>query len=351
MGEPRWQAALYGRFMRGARAQIVDQIHQAGGRVVNDLTRSTDCLIVGAGAINFIANGHLAQRLALARARHVRVVPEARIASVLGDPLPAPTLPVKNVGYLPEPVLDLLNAFGLIHLAEAKIRFADAAVLKSAIGLLAETTDLRALTITLLRHQDAPAGPHKLVTSDAGEPLLMWDDGVTTMDGQGLLDLETQPPLADVFEAAMMAEAEGDLTTADRLYATCARADKRDPIAPFNRANVLVQLGDLPQAAICCRQAIDRDSAMAEAHYNLAGILERQDDLHGARRHLDQALAIEPSYADALFNLAQLHLRGDHPARAKPLFETFLATSPSPYWAQKARAGIAIATKAPAQDH
>ncbi|MEL6234149.1 MAG: tetratricopeptide repeat protein [Pseudomonadota bacterium] len=349
MGAPRWQAALYGRFVRGARAQIVEQIDQAGGRVVNDLTRSTECLIVGAGAINFIVNGHLAQRLALARARNLHVVPEARIGSVLGDPLPAPTVPVKSVGYLPEPILDLLNAFGLIHLADAKIRFSDAPVLKSAIGLLSETTDLRALIVTLLRHQDAPAGPHRLVTSDVGEPLLMWDDGLTTMDGQGLLDLETLPPLADVFDAAMMAEAEGDLTTADRLYATCARADRRDPIAPFNRANVLVRLGDLPQAAICCRQAIDRDGAMAEAQYNLAGILERQDDLPGACRHLEAALAIEPDYADALFNLAQLHLRlGDRPL-AKTLFEKFLATSPAPYWAQKARAAIVIATTADAQ--
>ncbi|MEM7058513.1 MAG: tetratricopeptide repeat protein [Pseudomonadota bacterium] len=341
------QVALYGRFVQGDRALIVQQIKDAGGRIVNDLTRSTDCLIVGAGATNFIANGHLTERLAAARDRGVQVVPEARIDSILGEPSPEPTLPVGNAGYIPEPILDLLNAFGLIQLAKGMVRFADAQVLKSAIGLLAQSPDPRTLILTLLKHQDAPAGLHKLVTSDEGEPMLIWDDGVTDLKGQGLLDLENSPPLDDIFEAAMMAEAEGDLRTADRLYATCTRAERKDPIAPFNRANVLVQLGDLPQAAVAYRQAIARDRSMAEAHYNLAGVLERQEDTTNAQAHLEAALKIEPGYADALFNLGQLHLQAGDAAQATRLFQQFLETSPSPYWERKARSALLLASAHP----
>ena len=126
------QIALYGRFVQGGRAQAIEKIKQAGGRIVNDLTRSTDCLVIGGGATNFISNGHLADRLATARDRDVDVVPEARIASLLGEGMPPPTVPVASAGYLPGPVLDLLNAFGLIHLADGMVRFGDAPIRTSS---------------------------------------------------------------------------------------------------------------------------------------------------------------------------------------------------------------------------
>lgn len=338
------QIALYGRFLARPRAEIARAVEAAGGRIVKDLTRATECLVVGAGATNFVANGHLADRLSRARARGVPVLPEDRfLAALQGAEPPAPTLPVDQAAFLPEPLLDLLNAFGLIHLADGCVRFADASVVKSAAQLLADNPDPLRLIAMLLRHREAPVGRHRLVAGADGEPMLAWEDGLTTLDGQGLLDLDPAVPLDDVFEAAMMAEAEGDLEAADRLYATCVRADRRDATAAFNRANVLMQMGDLAQAIIAYRQAIARDGDLAEAHYNLAVALERQADIEAARTHLQTALSIEPGYSDALFNLAQIQLNHGSKDEARRLFQRFLATAPSAYWTKKAEAGLFLA--------
>lgn len=343
------QIALYGRFRARPRAEIAAAAEGLGARIVTDLTRATDLFVVGAGATNFVANGHLAQRLAAARARGAPVAPEERFLALLSGaaPPPAPTAPLASAsapeGPPPEPILDLLNAFGLIQLEQGAVRFADAAVLRAASALYREDPAPLPLIAALLRHRDAPAGRHQLVSGEDGAPLLAWEDGLTTLEGQGLLDLEPAPSLEEAFEAAMMAEAEDDLETAERLYATCARADRRDPIAPFNRANALLRLGDPVQAVLAYRQAIARDAAFAEAHYNLAAALERQGDLGAAEAHLETALKLAPDYPDALFNLGQLRLKDGDGDGAAPLFERFLATEPSAYWRRKGQAALILA--------
>ncbi|MEM9145842.1 MAG: hypothetical protein AAGC57_06550 [Pseudomonadota bacterium] len=85
-----------------------------------------------------------------------------------------------------------------------------------------------------------------------------------------------------------------------------------------------MRLGDLAKATVCCRQAIARDTSLAEAQDNPARILERQE-VDGARRHVEAVLAIEPGCTAVLFNLAYLHLRYDADAEAIALFERFLA--------------------------
>ena len=80
---------------------------------------------------------------------------------------------------------------------------------------------------------------------------LQWPDGLTTLEGQGVLAFdEDHASLDDLFEAAALADADGDADEAARLYDLCARADRKDPIAPFNLANMRLAEGAHDQAAL-----------------------------------------------------------------------------------------------------
>ena len=128
----------------------------------------------------------------------------------------------------------------------------------------------------LARARDlSPAGRRKIVLTQAGEAALQWDDGLTTLEGQGLLPLdEAHASVDDLFEAAALAEAQGDLDEAARLYDMCARADRRDAIAPYNYANIRLVQGRSAEAMLAYQQALARDPKLIEARYNLAQALE-----------------------------------------------------------------------------
>lgn len=335
--------ALYGRFRYKTRREIARAAEAAGARTSSDLVRQTTLFVVGAGAVNHIATGHLPARLAAAHARGVPVMGEGRfVLALAGQGEPDPTFPLDKVGQRPDHLVEVLSAFDLIYVKSGHCRFADVGAIRSAITLLAEGHALRDVVAILAEHRRAPAGRHSLTVADDGTPLLRWDDGVTTLDGQGMLELEDDISVEERFEAAMEAEAEGDFDLAERLYDACARVDRRDPIAPFNLGNVLVQLGRPKEAAIAYRQAIARDTDFAEAHYNLARLAESVGDETGAETHLRRALAIDGDYADAVFNLAQLRLAKGDRAEARRLFERFIAIGAPPYWLRKARAALQL---------
>ncbi|HEY1425130.1 MAG TPA: tetratricopeptide repeat protein, partial [Caulobacteraceae bacterium] len=186
----------------------------------------------------------------------------------------------------------------------------------------------------------APIGRHRIVLTPSGEAALQWDDGRTTLEGQGVLPFD-ETSLDDLFEAAAIAEGEGALDEAARLYDMCSRADRRDAIAPYNYANIRLEQGAAEDAALAYQRALGRDPRFIEARYNLAQALEALGKHEAAEAELVRVLNADQAYADAIFNLAQLKMKAGAMAAAKALYERYLALGPPDEWAATARKAIA----------
>lgn len=239
----------------------------------------------------------------------------------------------------------LLNAFDLIQATSDHCRFGDVETLRTAATLLEDGHELSSVVRILLQAQSAPSGRYRIVTDDRGEPRLDWGGALTGLDGQGLLPLPDQPDLDDLFDAALLAEAEGRLHDAARDYALCARMDRRDPISPFNLANVLVKLGETQDALTHFARAISRDPGLTEAYYNRAQLWEAQGSPDRASKDLRAAITADPTYANALFNLAQLELLCGAADAAASLLERVLRVETSPDRRLIASKALAVAKK------
>jgi tetratricopeptide (TPR) repeat protein len=179
------------------------------------------------------------------------------------------------------------------------------------------------------------------VLGPSAKGALQWESGLTTLEGQGYLPLDSaHPDLDELFEAAELAEAGGDHEEAARLYEICANADRSDPIAPYNLGNIRLSQGDHKEAILAYERALARDSGFVEARYNLALALEAAGKQKRALDELKRALAADPAYSDAMFNLAQLLMKSGDIAAAKSLYERYLASNPPAEWAATARKAI-----------
>jgi len=338
--------ALYGRFSPGERERIRHEIEARGGAVARDLTRRSDVLVVGALATPLIECGALQSRLANARARHVPIYGERRFLSLLTDEREKhpPSLPLSTAlgpSGLGRHDADLLAAFDLIHVTDEHCRFGDAQVIRTAGELVGQGRSRTEIVRILERAREAPSGRHKLVLTPSGNPALQWDDGVTTLEGQGLLPLDIpHAELDELFERAELAEARGDHEEAAQLYETCAGADRSDAIAPYNLGNILLAEKKWDDAAAAYRRALARDPDFIEAHYNFALALEGGGKWRQSAVELAFVLTLDPAHQDAMFNLAQLYLKAGEITEAKEHFEKYLALGPPPDWAKTARKAI-----------
>lgn len=344
--------ALYGRFSAGARARFAAAVTAAGGAVARDLTRRCDALVVGAQALPLLESGALARRLEQAHARAAAIFGERRFAAYLAGAAEAPAsyplaVALAQCG-LSEADALALAAFDLLQLEGAQCSFADAQTLRAAGELAAAGRSLGQIVRALCELRDAAPGGRRRLVAAPGGAALAWEDGLSTLSGQGLLPLAGESPeLEDLFEAAAAAEADGDFALAERLYARCARLDRKDPAAPYNQANALFALARFQEAALAYQQALARDPELAEARYNRAQALEALGRAGEAADELQAALASEPTYAEALFNLAQLRFAAGRLGEARALYERFLAAGPAPEWAAKARRALAYCAGAP----
>ncbi|HVM99332.1 MAG TPA: tetratricopeptide repeat protein [Caulobacteraceae bacterium] len=318
-----------------------------GGQVARDLTRRSDALVVGALATAFIDTGALPARLATARERGLPVFSERAFAAALtGAPADGgATLPLATAlapTALTTADAELLAAFDLVELQDNHCRFGDAGVIRTLAELVAQGRSRGEAVAILARARDvAPVGRHKIVLTGSGEAVLQWQDGLTTLEGQGVLALdEDHASLDELFERAALTEAAGDLDGAARLYDICARSDRTDAIAPYNLANIRLEQGANEEAALGYQRALARDPRFAEARYNLAQALEGSGKLDAAAIELTRLLESDPTYADAVFNLAQLRMSAGNMAEAKGLYERYLSLDPPAPWAATARKAI-----------
>jgi tetratricopeptide (TPR) repeat protein len=339
--------ALYGRFSSGERERLQGAIVQAGGSVARDLTRRSDVLLIGALATALIDSGALAARLSTARERGVPVLGERAFAAELaGEPAgPVATLALTTAlaqtGLTAEDA-DMLAAFDLIAVDADHCRFGDAGAMRTAGELLNQGRSRAEVVRILLRARElSPKGRHKIVLTPSGEAALQWQDGLTTLEGQGYLPLEAEhTSIDDLFEDAALAEGRGELDEAARLYDMCGRADRGDAIAPYNYGNIRLAQGEHQQAALAYERALARDPRFIEARYNLAQAHEAAGKTDAALIELNRVLDADPTHSDAVFNLAQLRLRAGELGPAKALYERYLALDPPEVWAATARKAI-----------
>jgi tetratricopeptide (TPR) repeat protein len=343
--------ALYGRFSPGVRDRLGSEVAKKGGKVTRDLTRASDVFVSGGLAFPLIDSGALGQRLKTARERNVPTYGERAFELALtgGATEGAATLPVAtalaSTRLRPEDI-DLLAAFDLVAIDDDKVRFGDAQIVRTANELLDQgghwSDVVRALTGARDR---SPEGRHRVVFTAAGSAALKWSDGLTSLDGQGLLPLdEEHASLEDLFERAAIAEAEGDLEEAAHLYDLSTRADRSDAIAPYNLANIRLSQERWGEAALAYRRALVRDAKLVEARYNLAQALDAAGKSDEASGELEKALETDPAYADAVFNLARLRMKSGDLEAAKALYERYLALDPPDDWAAKARKAVLYCT-------
>lgn len=293
-----------------------------------------------------IANGHLAARLAAARARKLPTFAERHFCELLVGEESAPTtLPLATAAaqsHIAIEQIQLLAAFDIVRVENEHCRFGDTQTLRTAAELLAAGRSFADVVRILARVRDlAPKGRHKVVLGRDGQAELQWESGVTTLEGQGVLPLDYQhASVEEIFEAAEVAEAEEDFLLASRLYDMASRADRRDPIAPFNLGNIKLNAELYDQAVMAYQKALVRDPRFAEARYNLAQAYEAQGKAEDARRTLTALLDDAPDHADGRFNLAQLELKRGELLAAKAHYELYLAGDPPADWAAKARRAI-----------
>jgi tetratricopeptide (TPR) repeat protein len=347
MDLPDRAIALYGRFSPGARERLAAEIERQGGLVARDLTRRSDMLVVGALATALIDSGALSQRTQAARARDVPVLGERSASAVLaGEPAgPAVTLPLATAlagAALGQEGAEVLAAFDLIALEAGKVRFGDAQVLRTAADLMDNGRTLGEAVRILARARDlAPRGRYRIVLTPGGEAALKWADGFTTLEGQGVLPFdEAHHSIDDLFEAAAVAEAEGEFEDAVRLYDLCARADRKDAIAAYNQGNIRLAQGAYGQARLAYQRALARDPRFVEARYNLAQALEAEGRAEAASAELARVLDVDPLHSDAVFNLAQLRMKTGALGDAAALYRRYLALDPPEEWARTARRAL-----------
>jgi tetratricopeptide (TPR) repeat protein len=339
--------ALYGRFSPGVRDRLAARIVGGGGHVARDLTRRSHVLVVGALATPLIDSGALGARLRAAAERGVPVRGERAFAAGLVGEAPAapPTLPLSTAlaqTPLGRDDAEILAAFDLIIIGQDRCRFGDAAILRTAGELRAGGRTLGDVVRILTRARDlAPLGRHKIVLTASGEAALQWPEGLTTLEGQGYFPLdEDHATIDDLFEGAALAEANGDLDDAARLFDLCGRADRGDAIAPYNLGNIRLAQGASDQAVLAYQRALARDASFVEARYNLAQALEAAGKADAAASELTRLLDADPNHADAVFNLAQLRMKAGDTRSAKALYERYLALDPPDTWAATARKAI-----------
>ena len=120
------------------------------------------------------------------------------------------------------------------------------------------------------------------------------------------------------------------------------RLDRKDPIAPFNLANVLRELDDVEGAVFHLRVALGLDAHFADAWYNLALMMDGMSEKRAAMEGFERAIEADPNYADPVYNLAQLFFDEGNYQEAERLWTRYLTLDSDSEWSRRARYGIAV---------
>ncbi len=252
---------------------------------------------------------------------------------------------VARLSQLAEPACRALAVFDVIGSLEGNYVYQDIATAKQVARLLQDGVEFRSIVSAgiSLGRRGLRMAQTRLVAAPWGEIVQSVGDRIVQLSGQFALFLDEEKVSADqIFAEASENASSGDLEQAVRLYNRAEKLDKHDPVLPFNRGNVLVELARPAEAMIAFRQALDRDPQFAEAAFNLANLFEAERRFEEAERCYRQALAIHPAYAAASYNLARILTYQQLFRDAVPLWEHFLLAAPSDPDTDRARRMLAL---------
>jgi tetratricopeptide (TPR) repeat protein len=111
--------------------------------------------------------------------------------------------------------------------------------------------------------------------------------------------------------------------------------------AAFNRAMVLQQQSQWPEAADAWRKFLELEPRHAGAHANLGAVLSRLGQYDEAVKSYDNALRFNPQLTQALFNLGVAHYRAGQFPKAAEALARYLAASPDA-WQARQMLGLAL---------
>jgi tetratricopeptide (TPR) repeat protein len=337
---------------RAAAARVV----ASGGRVRRGLTRRTAVVVVGHGAHSLLANGVFDRRLTEARRLNAVVLSEHDFLRAIGDlgPLPSverdiPAEALAQQAAIDPAVLDRLVLFDVVEPVAGRFGFRDLVAVRDVARLLEDGASLAEVveSTATLRRRDPQRhlSQVRLARSRDDGIVLKIGDRAADLDGQMQLPMplaDRNPSVDEIFEAAEIAEQEGDLAAAEAGYRRCLDLERDDPTTAFNLANVLRDQGRLREARLYFQHAIAADPDYVEAHYNLADVHDKEGHRDLAKAELRRAVALDDRYADAIFNLAQLEFRDGNYEAATTGYERYLALDDSSEWAKIARHTLAL---------
>jgi hypothetical protein len=352
--------SVIGRCARVPNALVAQEIERRGGIVRRGLPQRTALVAIGRRSLTQLADGRLAVKLARAEQIGALCLSENALLRIL-DLAPAPAPAAAGAGAirleelpartgLDPAVARLLVLYDIVQPCGDGCSFRDLIAAREVARLLRERVGLADIVRSAELGRSGEGGDHhplarlKLVGDARGRLARRVGDAFAELDGQLRIALPhaDNPSVDEVFDAAEEAEQVGDLATAAVLYRRCVSLDQRDPIAPFNLANVLREQGQHGQAKLFFELALAIDPAFADAWYNLALIREAAGDKQGARVCLERAMAADPGYADPVYNLAKLQFELGCFAEASRMWRRYLALDPDSEWSRRARSGLRL---------
>ena len=326
---------VYGRLERLGRTALSKSLVNAGARLVRNPAQAST-LVPAHRALEACvsADGHLS--LPFARPDGALLMSERALKHRLAGASPvrsaAYTLEeVSRLAVLPLPVCEALVVFDVLGGGGRGLAYADLAAAREVAPLLRQGIAGPALirAAWALEAAGARLSQVRLAAAPWGGLVQRVAGQLARLDGQYALVLdEGAATAAELFDRAQTHEAEGALEDAARDYDRAAQADRRDPLATYNRGNVLMALGREAEALVAFQQALTRDPAFAEAAFNLAAGVERAGQEDRAIALYRRLVLQHPDYAQAAYNLARLLTRRAAFAEALPLWERFIALAP-----------------------
>ena len=339
-----------GRLASMKRSQAFAIVRQQGGTPRRGVTKATTLLVVGQLGWPLMDDGQPSNSLKRAKSLQLPIINEPRFLELAGLRAAEVDTPVFSkdklmaLTLLVEDDIECLVDIGLLRPTDNLFRFRDISAGRQLAKLSANGVKLSKIVKSLAQIRkwlpEADLPNVKLVPE--GEALeLRQFNGRVNPHGQFLLPLDMSTEDADALvEEAQVAAEQERLEDAERFYRRAMSADHKDPVIPFDLADLIRGQGRHAEAEKLYRSAVRLDPHFAEAWYNLSDILDARDYLDEAIKCLERSIKANPEYADAHFNLGLLLQKSSRFEEATRCWRRYLDLDDNSEWSKKARRAL-----------
>lgn len=370
-----------------SRREAWSAVRSAGGTPTTTVSRRTDLLVVGQGALPIRGDGSVSVLLQRGeelqrRGGRIRIVAEDRFLEMLGRGRHEATDQHKTfdaesaaaaVG-VDAPTLRRWEHLGLVRSRDGRCDFRDIVSLQTLTGLMRSGVSMETIARSLsglsrvLPEAEHPLAQLRLISADRRTLLAQVGGALVDPRGQhhfgfvaqdevsrddaGPRALAGQPEegavasgeavSADIwFDRALTAELNEEFDEACALYRRLLGVAPHWGEAYYNMGNCLRMLGKIEAAEEMYKLALVHDPSWESAWYNLADVQEMSGRYADAVESLLKAVEVAPALADAHFNLAHcLDALGRHDD-AQAYWRQYLTLDVEGVWADAARSRLA----------